>query len=148
MVGNAGWSYSLNAVGQVPSSEITFLPKNIRFSDSIVFEGRTPCRGIEELLLNKTRSECYKKKWLIKLNRTNLTDTRGTYATKNLSNDTGTWTMKADPAGKIIYQLHLKNGNTLNLWHMDENLAYIMDSSGDLMVGDLDFSYSLNRRTR
>jgi hypothetical protein len=55
MVGNGGWSYTLNSINQAPSIEIKLTAKNINFTDSIVFEGRTPCRGVEELMIGKSR---------------------------------------------------------------------------------------------
>ncbi len=62
MVGNGGWSYTLNSITPIAVTAVNLKTKNISFIDSIVFDGRTPCRGIEELMYNKTRAACYKKK--------------------------------------------------------------------------------------
>jgi hypothetical protein len=56
--------------------------------------------------------------------------------------------LKNNDEEKIIYSLALNNGNTLDLLHADKNIVYIMDVKGGLMVGDHDFSYSLNRRIK
>ena len=148
MTGNGGWSYTLNSIKQVPTSEINLKPKNTGFKDSIVFEGRTPCRGIEELMEGKARPECYKKKWLVYLYKTSPSASSGTYKIGSMEIRKGNWKLKGDGKGKIIYSLDLNNGNTLDLLHTDENIVYLMDGKGGIMVGDHDFSYSLNRRKR
>ena len=38
--------------------------------------------------------------------------------------------------------------NKLDLLHADENIVYLLDGKGSIMVGDHDFSYSLNKRNR
>lgn len=148
MVGNGGWSYTLNSINPVPTSEVKLTTKNSNFTDSIIFEGRTPCRGIEELMIGKTRPECYKKKWLVYLYKSNLTATSGTYKIGSTESRNGIWKLKKNEAGKTIYSLDLNNGNALDLLQADKNIVYIMDGKGGLMVGDHDFSYSLNRRIR
>ena len=148
MVGNGGWSYTLNSVKKVPTSQINFKWQETGFRDSVSFEGRTPCRGIEELMYGTTRPECYKKKWLVRLYRNGDTKS-GTYKIGGtVPSKTGKWKLKENAGGKIIYSLDLNNGNTLDLLQTDENIVYIMDPKGGLMVGDHDFSYSLNRRIK
>ena len=149
MVGNAGWSYTLNSINQVPALEVKLKTKNISFTDSIVFEGRTPCRGIEELMIGKTTSECYKKKWLVCLYKFDVTVGAGMYKIgSSVGAKTGRWKLKSSGTGKTVYSLDLNNGNTLDLLHTDKNIVYILDQKGGIMVGDHDFSYSLNRRIR
>ena len=148
MVGNGGWSYTLNSVKQVPTSQINFKWQETGFKDSVAFEGRTPCRGVEELMDGTTSPECYKKKWLVRLYK-NFDAKSGTYKIGGtVPSKTGKWKLKENTGGKIIYSLDLSNGNTLDLLQTDENIVYIMDPKGGLMVGDHDFSYSLNRRFR
>jgi hypothetical protein len=148
MVGNGGWSYTLNSINHVSTTEIKLTAKNTSFTDSIVFEGRTPCRGIEELMIGQTRPECYKKKWLIYLYKSSSNAGSGTYKIGNVEPRRGNWKLKKNETGKTIYSIDLNNGNTLDLMRVDENIVYIMNERGGLMVGDHDFSYSLNRRTR
>jgi hypothetical protein len=148
MVGNGGWSYTLNSLNQAPSTEIKLIAKNTSFTDSIVFEGRTPCRGVEELMIGKTRPECYKKKWLIYLYTSGTKAGTGTYKIGAIEPRRGNWKLKKNETGNTIYSLHLNNGNSLDLLRVDENIVYIMNERGELMVGDHDFSYSLNRRAR
>ena len=110
MVGNGGWSYTLNSIKPVPDGELKFKSKNAIFKDSIVFEGRTPCRGIEELTEGRTRPECYKKKWLIYLYKSSPSASSGTFlmaiATESIDGDipgnTGdmdTWIVKLNSDG-------------------------------------------------
>lgn len=148
MVGNAGWSYTLNSMEQIAASNINLKIKSASFKDSILFEGRTPCRGIEEIMYSRTRPECYKKKWLISLYKANPAATSGTYKIGPSEAKTGNWNLKVGYAGAIIYGLDLNNGNTLDLLQADKNIVYIMNGKGGIMVGDHDFSYSLNRIAR
>lgn len=148
MVGNGGWSYTLNSTNLPISSQVELTTTNASFRDSIVFEGRTPCRGIEELLYLKTRPECYKKKWLVYLYKDAGSTTSGTYKIGKIEPKIGRWKLKENNLNRPIYSLDLGNGNTLDLLHADNNIVYIMDTKGGIMVGDQDFSYSLNRRIR
>ena len=148
MVGNGGWSYTLNAIKAIPTSQINSKWQETGFKDSVAFEGRTPCRGIEELLYGTTRPECYKKKWLVRLYKSSDAKS-GTYKMGGtIPSKTGKWKLKENSGEKIIYSLDLSNGNVLDLLQTDKNIVYIMDPKGGLMVGDHDFSYSLNRRVR
>ena len=148
MVGNGGWSYTLNAMNKLPAPATKLTTKNFEFKDSVVFEGRTPCRGVEELFIGRVRPECYKKKWLVTLYRSYGGATTGTYKIGTVESKKGKWKLKKSGEGKIIYSLDLNNGNTLDLLHVDANIVYMMDVKGEILVGDHDFSYSLNRRMR
>ena len=148
MVGNGGWSYTLNAIAKVPASEVYLKQPPAGFKDSIVFEGRTPCKGIEEMMMGISRPECYKKKWLVYLYKNSPAATSGTYRIGSTAGAyTGKWKLKEN-TGKTIYQLQLNNGRSLSLLQVDKNIVYLIDTRGELMVGDHDFSYSLNRRMR
>lgn len=147
MVGNGGWSYTLNSVTPVTATQLNLKRKDVGFADSIIFDGRTPCRGIEELTDNRTRAECYKKKWRIFLYKNDPASVSGTYKIGTVAARTGKWKLKEHSTGRPVYSLDLNNGNTLNLLQVDENIIYIMDSKGGIMVGDHDFSYSLNRKS-
>ena len=148
MTGNGGWSYTLNTRDPIQTSEINLRQKNIGFKDSVVFVGRTPCRGVEELLILRSRPECYKKKWLVRLYKDNSSASSGTYKLGSDGSRTGKWVLKKNNAGMIIYRLDLNNKNALDLLHVDENIVYILDGKAGIMVGDHDFSYSLNRRIK
>jgi hypothetical protein len=147
LVGNGGWSYTLNSTTPVEVAGFNLKAGNVSFTDSIVFDGRTPCKGIEELMENRTRAECYKKKWRVSLYKNGPDAFFGTYMIGGpVEARTGKWKLKDHFTGTPVYSLDLNNGNTLDLFAADENIVYIMDGKGGLMVGDHDFSYSLNRK--
>lgn len=147
MVGNGGWSYTLNAMTKVPVSKLYLKQQPPAFKDSMVFEGRTPCKGIEEMMTGISRPDCYKKKWLVYLYKRNPSATTGSYRIGSTAGSyRGIWNLeKAN--GKTIYHLQLNNGHSLALLQVDKNIIYLLDTKGELMVGDHDFSYSLNRKT-
>ncbi len=59
---------------------------------------------------------------------------------------TGNWEISSGKNGKIIYQLKDDKGNGfLYLLQLDENILVFTDKEGNLLVGDQDFSYTLNR---
>ena len=64
---------------------------------------------------------------------------------------TGNWKMNKGKNGTIIYQLNYQlnenNGSgILYLLKLDERVLLFTDANGKLLVGDEDFSYTLNRR--
>jgi hypothetical protein len=145
MIGNGGWSYTLNAMQKIQTDDVRATTFKTYFEDSVVFIGRTPCRGIEELVIGKTRPECYKKKWKITMYKDSRDANSGTYKIGSQDTRDGKWKLKKDKANNLIYSLDLNNGNTIDLLQTDENIVYIMDPKGGLMVGDHDFSYSLSK---
>jgi hypothetical protein len=146
LAGNGGWSYTLNSTDKIQTAELNMKPKNTSFTDSITFEGRTPCKEINRQLNLNHGSPCYKIKWLVRLYKDNNAASAGTYRIGVQNPRTGKWKMREDKAGKIIYSLDLNNGHTLDLLHADEKVVYLMDDKNGILVGDEDFSFSLNRR--
>jgi hypothetical protein len=60
---------------------------------------------------------------------------------------TGTWKITAGKMAGIIYELTPERGNYLHLsLKLDEGVLIFTDANGNLLVGNHDFSYSLNRR--
>src|SRR5690606_30216252 len=75
MVGNGGWSYSLNRKEPVPNNE-TLISSTIPEDKSIqlVYDGRTSCQEIaNEHSEIKATSSCFKIKWRLILNRDSIT---------------------------------------------------------------------------
>src|SRR6266487_3305941 len=57
----------------------------------------------------------------------------------------GNWII-ARKKGRTIYQLNDENGNGfLYLLKLDEHILVFVDTQGKLLVGDEDFTYTLNR---
>jgi hypothetical protein len=145
MKGNDGWSYTLNAVDKIATKEINISPVKTSFSDSIVFSGRTPCRVIGDILYDDKSPNCYKIKWLVSLYKENPDAVSGIFKTVR-NTHSGTWKLQSNDPNHFIYRLELKNGKHFDLVQVDENIVYILDQNNEILVGDLDFSYSLTKR--
>jgi hypothetical protein len=58
---------------------------------------------------------------------------------------TGNWKIIAGKEGRTIYQLNDEKGNGfLYLLKLDEHILVFTNAQGKLLVGDEDFSYTLN----
>jgi hypothetical protein len=147
LVGGGGWSYTLNNISPLVTNEISIQAKQSPLKDSMVFDGRTPC-GIPGVIPPGTL--CYKLKWRIVLyaekNGPGSYKALGT-AWRKENGRTGTWNISTGKDGRIIYQLNDEKGNAiLYLLKVDENILLFTDANGNLLTGDEDFSYTLNRR--
>lgn len=148
MKGNGGWSYTLNNLAPTITDDISIPAKQIFIKDSTAFEGRTPC-GVPGVITPGTL--CYKLKWLVFLYAGTKTEA-GTFKLYGTSHRKqgglrGDWKIITAANGRIIYQLKNEEEKiTLNLLILDEGVLIFTDSNGNLLVGDLDFSYTLNKR--
>src|SRR5688572_19833946 len=140
MKGNDGWSYTLNAIDKIQTKEVNMPPVKTNFKDSIVFSGRTPCKTIGDILYDNKSPNCYKIKWIVALHKGNPDASSGMYKIGRNGN-TGTWKLQSN-GHHVVYRLELKNGKHFDLVQVDENIAYILDQNDEILVGDLDFSYS------
>jgi hypothetical protein len=146
LVGNGGWSYTLNNIKASGTDQVNFAAKQTILKDSMVFDGRTPCRGLD------FRAECYKLKWRIIFYVNSKKNETGTYRIlstiyRTESGKIGNWKIIKGKDGRTIYQLNDEKGNALlHLLKLDENILVFTDADQKLMVGDEDFSYTLNRK--
>lgn len=149
LVGNGGWSYTLNNLKPSIAYEINIQTKQSLPEDSIVFDGRTPC-NVPGVIPPGT--ECYKLKWRITLYANAEKNGTGNYkilgtAWRKENGQTGNWAVIPGKNGRIIYQLKDNKGTTvLHLLKADENILLFTDANGNLLTGDEDFSYTLNRK--
>ncbi|MBD0280018.1 MAG: hypothetical protein ICV81_18940 [Flavisolibacter sp.] len=59
----------------------------------------------------------------------------------------GKWQIVTKPNGRIIYRVYFdKWVRSLDLLKGDDNILFFIDAGGRLLVGNEDFSYTLNRR--
>ena len=59
----------------------------------------------------------------------------------------GNWKITTGKDGRIIYQLNDENGKPfIYLLQLMQGVLIFTDANGNLLVGDHDFSYTLNRR--
>jgi hypothetical protein len=150
LVGNSGWSFTLNRENPVDDSEAKITVKQTHLPDSMVFYGRTPCNGFREIKSLGISPSCYKLKWEVVLfrdpvsGRPSVFRSRGTLFRKN-GGQTGTWEIVTNGSGANVYRLALHNKEFLDLLPIDENLLVFLNSDGQLLTGDEDFSYTLNR---
>ena len=148
LVGNSGWSYTLNNVTPLGTGQINITAKQTALKDSIAFAGRTPCDvpGVID-----PGRECYKLKWYIVLYANAEKNKLGTYKVygtpyRKAGGKTGNWKIIAGKNGRVIYQLNDDKGNGfLYLLKLDEHILVFTDAHEKLLVGDEDFSYTLNR---
>jgi hypothetical protein len=94
---------------------------------------------------------CYKLKWYIVLYanaENNAESTYRVYGTpwRKAGGRTGKWKIINGKDGRIIYQLNDDNGHGfIYLLKLDENILVFTDANGNLLVGDEDFAYTVNR---
>lgn len=147
LVGNGGWSYTLNSTEPLHDEQVSILSAPIVLQDSVIFEGRTPC-GVPNVIPEGTL--CYKIKWLIVF----YSKANKPYSYKIMSTGwrkagglKGTWKFIEDDKGHIYYQLNDDTGKAfIHLLQLDGQVLMFTDAQQKLLVGNHDFSYTLNKR--
>jgi hypothetical protein len=118
-----------------------------------MFDGRTPCRELSIQLNETVRDECTKIKWRLKLYRDPTQLETGRYELqgfvyKKENPRIGKWQIekgtKANPDARV-YRLEQEGRPTIFLQQLDENILFFLDEKKNLLVGNRDFSYTLNR---
>jgi hypothetical protein len=118
-----------------------------------MFDGRTPCQQLASLLDEKTTDACTKIKWRLTLFANAAQSNEGSYELtgfvyKKDKPRTGKWTIvkgtATDPEA-VVYRLDLAGKKPLYLQKADENIFFFLDDNRNLMTGNRDFSYTLNR---
>lgn len=157
MVGNGGYSYSLNRETPINSGEI-LISSSVSNSKSLqlVFDGRTPCQEIAaEHKEMETSSSCFKLKWRLVLNRDSVTFLPSTCSVRKILNGkaqnvSGTWSIHKGTASHpdvIFYKINLnKSTEPLLLLVGDENVLFFLDKNNKPFIGNKDFSFTLNRK--
>lgn len=145
LVGTGGWSYTLNNRDPVSTDAANTGKSSTVLKDSMTFHGRTPCGML-------ARSGCRRLKWSIVLYANPQTNQPGRYRARGTAmpdaGQTGDWKIMTGKNGRTLYQLNDANGNGfLYLLKLDDNNVIFTDAKGNLLVGDLDFSYTLSRKS-
>lgn len=142
LIGGGGWSYALNNLAPSATSQVKLKARQTTFKDSIAFQGRTGCQVPN---VNKS-NQCYKLKWYLVLYSNHSYRVLGT-GYRIEGGKRGTWQITTGKDGRIIYELNDENGKSfLHLLKLDEGILIFTDEKGNLLVGDHDFSYTLNRK--
>jgi hypothetical protein len=164
MVGNGGWSYTLNRAGHaekivepsvaatVPDMSYKIAPLATGPTVFAVYEGRSPCHGIAHELKLPQHAGCHKVKWRVTLYQNPDTSAPTTYKIEGTffrrEPREGAWTITrgatTDP-NATVYQLNAKNQPPLLLLTGDDNILFFLDQNRAPLVGNADFSYTLNR---
>lgn len=151
LVGNGGYSYALNNREGVKTDQLNIPSAKGHLPAPLIFEGRTPCQELSRLLgLNKSAA-CNKMKWYFIFYTDSVTGRpsyflEGGMGYRKETMDRGRWRIH-NRNGKIIYQVTPDNSTrSLYLLKGDENILFFIDPEGRLLVGNEDFSYTLNRR--
>lgn len=160
-LGNAAQSFTLSRIDQVRNTE-TSANVSVKNSGPLlktfgsalvgVFAGRTPCREVARQLNHPVATDCMKLKWELTLYQDPQTRTPTTYKLRGTLfrdyNREGTWTIvrgrQGDPNAVIFKLDPEKNGRSLLLFNADDRVLFFMHNDGSLMVGNRDFSYTLN----
>ena len=170
MVGSAGWSYTLNRVGNYGRQTPPTRPVSIATVKSsaptpsgsaatagavaaVAFVGRSPCREAAIQLHKTVEADCIKAKWDLTLyrNPSTLAPTtfklNGTFFRERIRE--GKWTIvrgaKVNPDA-VVYQLDPdKPQESLTFLRAGDNILFFLDKERNLLVGNENFSYTLNR---
>jgi hypothetical protein len=170
MVGNPSWSYTLSRAGNLGrNTQRESLPSASSLQPTRLtapalpatpypftqehFEGRSPCREVARQLNIAVNADCNKAKWDLTLYRDPGTHTPTTYQLKGTfyrqRMREGRWAIvqgAETKPGMVVYLLDPdKPQETLSFLKADENILFFFDRERNLMVGNEDFSYTLNR---
>lgn len=143
LTGNGGFSFTLN---RTPASHAGLFDQTHDLEIKAgVFDGRTPCHELSTLLkLTPTDSQCLKRKWRLKLSKTSPRTGAFELITVNYRDDSnqlkGNWRMESG-----LLELDFTNRGKLCLLPVSENVFHFLDADKQLLVGNADFSYALNR---
>lgn len=159
MVGNGGWSYTLN--NRSPDKNIYPLPKLTNSKNilkdtalEVIYDGRTPCQDFAAENKLTVDTSCFKLKWKLILKRDPQTFQPTEYLlhrTNSRESDiSGNWKIsKGEPTNMdaIIIQLDPdKPSQTISLLVGDGNVLFFLSKDKGLFIGNDNFSFTLNKR--
>ena len=167
-IGNAGWSYTLNRKGNLGrnikqaagTSQLQFASpatyaSQITTDSSVLgrFVGRSPCQDVASELSKAVTPDCIKAKWDLTLYQdpNTLAPTtyklNGTFFRERVRE--GAWSIvrgTKTSMNAVVYQLDPdKPQGSLFLLKADSNILFFLDRDRNFLVGNSNFSYTLNR---
>ena len=149
MTGNGGWSYTLNNINLQMNdlTSIHFLPPGTG-TNQLIYDGRTPCQEFSAAYKFVVPPGCFKLKWRLILNFDPITHLPTTYNFRHYDS-AGKWVItKGTPKNPeaIIYTLSPDNPNrSISFLRANDNILYFLDKNLEPLVGNKDFSYTLNQ---
>ncbi|MCB0645882.1 MAG: hypothetical protein KDC49_04425 [Saprospiraceae bacterium] len=156
-VGNGGWSYNLNKSTDVKNEEILWVSDvSDEKHNEMVFDGRTPCQPFAKEHPEMDVSEaCFKLKWKLILKRNPQSLEAEDYIIRKVVDGrpqevTGKWEIRhglPDRPNAIIYVIEPdKPAESFALLAADNNILYFLNKEMLPLIGNEDFSFTLNRR--
>ena len=152
LIGNGGYSYGLSNTHAVKSDQIDIPHRKYSLNEYQVYEGRTPCQEISADAGMNKGPECNKMKWYMILYTDPVTHQpsyylKGGRSYRKETMDRGKWKVSHGKDGRTIYTISPeKEPWSFYLVQVDDNILVFTDKNGNLLVGNDDFSYTLNRR--
>ncbi|MEO5602301.1 MAG: hypothetical protein ABIR06_15375 [Cyclobacteriaceae bacterium] len=121
-----------------------------------MFDGRTPCQELARFLETPVTSECIKIKWRLFLYVHPDSQQSGTYELLGFVYEKknprlGKWhTIKGTKTNPdaLVYQLDYEGKKPILLQKGGDNILFFLDDEKNIMVGNRDFSFALNRVPR
>ncbi|HYC84219.1 MAG TPA: hypothetical protein VEB86_03315 [Chryseosolibacter sp.] len=147
--GNGGFSYTLSSTSSLKSAEFSLRPKEDKLPPKMVFEGRTPCGELATII--GLGRDCYKLKWRIIFysDSVNGKPSHVEMMATGFRKDgllKGDWVIVKSSDGRLMYRIKPETYDyQLDLLKADEGVLLFTDGKGNLLVGNADFSYTLNR---
>jgi hypothetical protein len=160
MVGNGGWSYTLNNRKSLKSIGTLYTNSNKEQGERVlqeIYDGRTPCQEFAVEHHWEVSNDCFKLKWKLTLNRDSVTLNPTTFLIRkvvdNVPNDiSGIWTINKGTNNNpdaTIFLLNSENPNqTISLLVGDNNILYFLRKDNSLFEGNENFSFTLNKRQK
>jgi hypothetical protein len=165
MTGNGGWSYTLNrnevseprvdatlALSQ-PNLNYDLSPLSSGSQVYGIFHGRTPYHGIARELAVAADPASTKLKWMVTLYHNKDTHEPTTYKVEGSlfrsGARTGKWSIirgAAHDADAIVYRLEHDTQPPILFFRGDDNVLFFLDQKMEPLVGNAEFSYTLDRR--
>lgn len=149
LVGNGGWSYTLNRSPAVATAATVSAITDARYAPRDIFVGRTPCREIADQAGLPHGSDCFKLKWKLTLNRDATTAQPTTFTIESTfareKPVSGKWS-RVTNGNAIVYRLEPDASiKAISLLLVDGAHLLVLDAAGRPLVGNADFSYTLDR---
>ena len=160
MTGNGSWSFSLNRIDAAEPAVDPSLPSTLGSEGSYtisplstgptvfgVFEGRTPCQAVARLLARTVAPGCAKLKWRLTLYQNPDNRRPTTFKLEGTLYRSDRVEGPLTLSDKGVITLEGSNRTTLiSLLKVTDDAVMFLDQSGNLLVGNASFSYTLERR--
>ena len=161
MIGVGAFSYSINrsdAAEPAPDPSLsaggdggsyTISPLSTGPTVYGIFEGRTPCHGLARALQRTVAPGCARLKWRLTLLQDPVNQKPTTFKLEGsmFRGDRleGPWTISAN---NVVTLEHADRTMLVSLLKVADDAVMFQDRSGNLLVGNASFSYTLERRKR